>query len=103
MVTVFVWFLEVVTMYFVFSSTLMVPVRTVIRLFFDFTLCFTEGLTDQPLLNLHTEYGDLRMSVEVVDSVDRAVEYINTNGSGHTECIISENSAVVDFFMKRVD
>lgn len=61
------------------------------------------GLTENPAADLHTEYGDLKVSVEVVEDVSQAVEHINRYGSGHTECIVSEDKSTVDYFLQRVD
>ena len=41
--------------------------------------------------SLHTEYGGLECSVEVVDTVEEAVEIINTHGSSHTDTVITED------------
>lgn len=49
------------------------------------------------------EYGEKELSVKVVNSVEEAVEHINEYGSGHTDCIISENTDSVNYFMARVD
>lgn len=49
------------------------------------------------------EYGEKELSVKVVKNLEEAVEHINTYGSGHTDCIISENADNVKFFMDRVD
>jgi len=38
------------------------------------------GLTDRLAEDLHCEYGDLRMTVEVVDGLQAAVDHINTFG-----------------------
>jgi glutamate-5-semialdehyde dehydrogenase len=50
-----------------------------------------------------TEYLDYKLSVKVVESLDEAIQHINTYGSGHTDSIISndKNSAVQ--FMNLVD
>lgn len=38
------------------------------------------GLTDVEVESMNKEYGDLSMTVEVVDSVDEAVEHIHRFG-----------------------
>lgn len=50
-----------------------------------------------------TEYLDAIVSVRVVDDVDAAIEHIETYGSHHTDCIISEDPRAVKKFMKEVD
>lgn len=49
------------------------------------------------------EYGEKELSVKIVDSVEESVNHINEYGSGHTDCIISENTDSVKHFMDRVD
>eukprot|EP00596_Hydrurales_sp_CCMP1899_P005054 CAMPEP_0119049416 /NCGR_PEP_ID=MMETSP1177-20130426/64586_1 /TAXON_ID=2985 /ORGANISM="Ochromonas sp, Strain CCMP1899" /LENGTH=735 /DNA_ID=CAMNT_0007026623 /DNA_START=13 /DNA_END=2217 /DNA_ORIENTATION=- len=61
------------------------------------------GLTRERAPDLHKEYGDLCMSVEIVDSMDEAVDHINKYSSGHTECIITENKAQAELFLKSID
>ena len=50
-----------------------------------------------------TEYSDLILSIKVVDSLEEAVEHINTYGSRHTDAIVSENQATADIFLSQVD
>lgn len=50
-----------------------------------------------------TEYLDYILSVKVVESIDQAIEHINTYGSGHTDAIVSENKANIEKFMNYVD
>ena len=50
-----------------------------------------------------TEYLDYILSVKVVDSLDEAIDHINTYGSGHTDMIVSADDAAVERFMQRVD
>ena len=50
-----------------------------------------------------TEYGDLRLAVRVVDSMDEAIACIHTNGSGHTETIVTEDGSAARSFLERVD
>ena len=51
----------------------------------------------------NTEYLDRVLSVKIVDGVEEAVKHINTYGSHHTECIITENKETAERFMQRVD
>lgn len=51
----------------------------------------------------HREFGDLKIALKVVGSVDEAIDHINTFGSGHTEGIITENLEHRDRFMMLVD
>ena len=61
------------------------------------------GLVDRPAESMSTEYGDLRMTIEVVDDVYAAIEHINRYGSGHTESIITENARTAEEFIRDVD
>ena len=49
------------------------------------------------------EYGDKILSCKFVDSLDEAINHINTYGSGHTDAIITENKSNAEIFMDRVD
>jgi len=50
-----------------------------------------------------TEYLDYILSVKVVDSLDEAVEHINTYGSRHTDGIVTGNPGNALKFMDMVD
>lgn len=50
-----------------------------------------------------TEYLDYKLSVKIVDSVEEAVEHINKYGSGHTDCIVTDNAETAGYFMDMVD
>ncbi|XP_044194144.1 delta-1-pyrroline-5-carboxylate synthase isoform X5 [Thunnus albacares] len=54
---------------------------------------FVSYLTFSPseAKSLRTEYGDLECCVEVVDSMQEAVDHIHKYGSSHTDVIITEN------------
>jgi gamma-glutamyl phosphate reductase len=53
--------------------------------------------------DLSREYGDLGMTIEVVDDMVAAVEHIHIHGSGHTECIVTENKSTAERFLLSVD
>ncbi len=50
-----------------------------------------------------TEYGDLTISIKAVKDLFDAVAHINVYGSGHTDCIISEDKRSIEVFMNLVD
>lgn len=50
-----------------------------------------------------TEFMDYKMAVKVVDSIDEAIEHIATYGSGHSECIITNNKDNAKKFKQLVD
>ena len=50
-----------------------------------------------------TEFMDYKMAVKVVDSIDEAIEHIATYGSGHSECIITNDKDNALKFQQLVD
>eukprot|EP00069_Balaena_mysticetus_P008654 bmy_19754T0 len=54
---------------------------------------FASYLTFSPseVKSLRTEYGDLELCIEVVDSVQEAIDHIHKYGSSHTDVIVTEN------------
>ena len=50
-----------------------------------------------------TEYLDAIIAVKVVDGVAGAIEHIETHGSHHTDCILTEDDATAERFLKEVD
>jgi glutamate-5-semialdehyde dehydrogenase len=50
-----------------------------------------------------TEYLAPILAVRVVDGLDQAMEHIATYGSGHTDCIVTEDSRTAERFLKEVD
>ncbi|GAB7008385.1 glutamate-5-semialdehyde dehydrogenase [Halorubrum trueperi] len=50
-----------------------------------------------------TEYGDLELSIALVDDVYEAVEHVNAHGSKHTESIVTEDHAAAEAFMTGID
>jgi len=49
------------------------------------------------------EYLDLILAVKVVDSLDAAIEHINTYGSKHTDAIVTRSIAAAERFAAGVD
>jgi len=49
------------------------------------------------------EYLDLILAIKVVDSLDEAINHINTYGSGHSDAIITEDKKEAEKFFKGVD
>ena len=50
-----------------------------------------------------TEYLDLILAVKVVDSVDQAIDFINTYGTGHSDAIVTEHYGNARRFQAEVD
>lgn len=50
-----------------------------------------------------TEYGDLRLSVKIVDSIEEAMAHIAKYGTGHSECIVTNNYQAAHLFQYTVD
>ncbi|NEP01742.1 MAG: glutamate-5-semialdehyde dehydrogenase [Symploca sp. SIO2E9] len=50
-----------------------------------------------------TEYSDLMLSIKVVESLEDAINHINTYGSAHTDAIVTENQTTAEAFLALVD
>ena len=50
-----------------------------------------------------TEFQSYTMAIKTIASADEAIRHIRRFGSGHSECIITENRATADQFMAQVD
>ncbi|MBN1291081.1 MAG: glutamate-5-semialdehyde dehydrogenase [Candidatus Latescibacteria bacterium] len=51
----------------------------------------------------YTEYLDLILAVRIVDSLEQAVEHINTYSSSHTEAIVTSDITSAEYFVTNVD
>jgi glutamate-5-semialdehyde dehydrogenase len=49
------------------------------------------------------EYLDAIISVRLVDGLDAAITHIETYGSHHTDCIVTENTQTAERFLREVD
>lgn len=54
-------------------------------------------------VDFDTEFLCHTMAVKAVSSVDEAVEHINSHSSGHTDAIVTEDMAVAETFLRRID
>lgn len=50
-----------------------------------------------------TEYLDLILAVKIVESVEEAIAHIEEFGTGHSECIVTQNKAHAQKFMMEID
>lgn len=73
------------------------------------TLAVLEGNYPSELLrpsceeSYGTEFQSYTMALKCVPSVDEAIKHIRKNGSGHSECIITENDQTAAKFLAQVD
>jgi glutamate-5-semialdehyde dehydrogenase len=49
------------------------------------------------------EYLDYIISAHIVDDIDAAIAHIADFGTGHSECIVTENEEAAKYFMEHVD
>src|SRR5690606_1182217 len=67
------------------------------------------GHYPEPLLNraqeehFGTEFLSLKMAVKAVDGLDAALQHISHYSSGHSEAIVSEDTANIERFLQQVD
>jgi glutamate-5-semialdehyde dehydrogenase len=51
----------------------------------------------------YREFLDAIIAVRVVDGIDAAIAHIRHYGSAHTECIVTQDSAAAERFLREVD
>ncbi len=49
------------------------------------------------------EFLDMKIAAKVVDNIDEAIVHIQTFGSNHTDCILTEDDAAADQFFTHLD
>ncbi|QQE77712.1 glutamate-5-semialdehyde dehydrogenase [Alicyclobacillus sp. SO9] len=49
------------------------------------------------------EYLDLELSVKVVDTLDEAIQHIETYGTSHSEAIVTDDPETAEVFLRAVD
>jgi len=69
----------------------------------ELTQKLTTGIEQATEEDWKTEYSDKIVSIKTVEDITEAINHINTYGSGHTDCIITENEQNRDLFMNLVD
>nr|WP_267161407.1 glutamate-5-semialdehyde dehydrogenase [Halovenus salina] len=50
-----------------------------------------------------TEYGDLTLSIKIVEALESAIDHVNTYGSKHTDSIVTAVTERAGTFMRAVD
>ena len=50
-----------------------------------------------------TEYLEPILSIKIVEDIAEAINHINYFGSGHTDCIVTENDAAKKIFLTNID
>ncbi len=53
--------------------------------------------------NYSFEYGEKKLTFKIVNNLDEAISHINNYGSGHTDCIITEDENNAIKFLNEVD
>lgn len=53
--------------------------------------------------SMRTEYGALECTIEVVPSINEAINHIHKHGSAHTDVIVTENESNAECFQREVD
>jgi len=62
-----------------------------------------KGFEKMPENGFYTEYGDLEISLKIVNGVQEAVEHVNRYGTGHSDAIIAEDDKNAKIFIDGVD
>jgi glutamate-5-semialdehyde dehydrogenase len=49
------------------------------------------------------EFLDMKIAAKVIDNIEEAIDHIQTYGSNHTDCILTEDDAAAETFFARLD
>ena len=60
-------------------------------------------LTHADAADFGREWLDFAMTIKTVDNLDQAIDYINRNGSRHSECIVTDNPDASARFAAEID
>lgn len=66
-------------------------------------LLYMKGAVPTTEDDFHTEYLALECAVKVVDSVQEAIDHIQSHGSHHTDAILTQCKENADLFVAKVD
>ncbi|MEG4996307.1 glutamate-5-semialdehyde dehydrogenase [Microcoleus sp. B4-D4] len=69
----------------------------------ELTRRILENIAEATEIDWSTEYSDLILSIKIVDSLEEAINHINTYGSRHTDVIVTEDSEAAETFLNAVD
>jgi glutamate-5-semialdehyde dehydrogenase len=67
------------------------------------SIALIPGALDATEEDWSTEYGDLILSIKVVNSLDEAMAHIQTYGTHHSDAIVTESYARAERFLNEVD
>lgn len=67
------------------------------------TLALLPGTTPASEDDYAREFLDLILAVKVVESLDEAIEHVATYGTGHSEAIVTSETAHAEAWVRRVD
>jgi len=67
------------------------------------TMKILSGVTPATEADYETEFLDYILAVKVVDNIEEAIGHIARYGSGHSECIVTENYNAAQSFTAQVD
>ena len=67
------------------------------------TRALAPGITPATEADWRTEYLDLILAVKVVDSLEAAIDFVNTYGTGHSDAIVTQNYEHARRFLAEVD
>jgi glutamate-5-semialdehyde dehydrogenase len=69
----------------------------------DRTRTVLSGISSATEEDWRTEYLDLILSIKVVGSLEQAIDFINTYGTGHSDAIVTDSYANAQSFLAAVD
>jgi len=62
-----------------------------------------QSLREVTIEDWTTEFLEMILAVRVVDSMDEAIDHINTHGSHHSDSIVTKDPAAAERFLAEVD